>query len=407
MTMQKRRDIIALALAMGLLVAPAGHVAASNSTIYSFGTKQPLDGAVPKGSLTYVNGLMFGRTTIVTAGCGQTRDLPRALGGDGVIFHFNPTNVTATYTIDHVFTGNPDGENPRHDAMTPFNGQLFGTTLQGGTKNTAVIFSIAQNGSSYAVLTSLHKSAGDESHSCFVVVNNMGNNLLYGMTESGGDNDGGVIFSFDPSTSNYQPVYSFAKPTGHEPHGRLTLDPNGTTLYGMTRKGGSSGFGVVFSFDISTGNYQVLHDFMGGSNDGATTDHGYVVQSDNWLYGMTTYGGPSNNGVLLKLTTDGQTFCPLHLFPATGHDGKQPYGSLLLVGCQLYGTTAKGGDNDLGTVFVINTDGSGYSRLHSFGSTKHDGVKPIDNVIMVNGALYGMATEGGDSDQGTIFMVSP
>ncbi len=407
MTMKKTRDIIAFALAIGL-IAPAGHGAAfSNSTIYSFGTKQPLDGGVPKGSLTYVNGLMFGRTTTVTAGCGQTRDLPRALGGDGVIFHFNPTNVTATYTIDHVFTGNPDGENPRHDAMTPFNGQLFGTTLQGGTKNTGIIFSIAQNGSSYAVLTSLHKSAGDESHSCFVVVNNMGNNLLYGMTESGGDNDGGVIFSFDPSTSNYQPVYSFAKPTGHEPHGRLTLDPNGTTLYGMTRKGGSSGFGVVFSFDITTSNYQVLHDFMGGPTDGATTDHGYVVQSGNYLYGMTTYGGPSNNGVLFKLTTNGQTFCPLHFFPATGHDGKEPYGSLLLVGSQLYGTTAKGGDYNSGTVFVINTNGSGYARLHSFGSTKHDGAKPIDNVIMVNGALYGMATEGGDSDQGTIFMVSP
>jgi len=408
MTMKKTRDVVAFALAMGLLLAPAGHVAASsNSTIYSFGTKQPLDGAVPKGSLTYVNGLMFGRTTTVTPGCGQTRDLPRALGGDGVIFHFDPTNVTATYRIDHVFTGNPDGENPRHDAMTLFNGQLFGTTLQGGTKNTGIIFSIAQNGSSYAILTSLHKSTGDESHSCFVVVNNMGNNLLYGMTESGGDNDGGVIFSFDPSTLNYQPVYSFDKPTGHEPHGRLTLDPNGTTLYGMTRKGGSSGYGVVFSFDISTSNYQVLHDFLGGPTDGASTDHGYVVQSANCLYGMTTNGGPSNNGVIFKLTTNGQTFVPLHLFGATGHDGKQPYGSLLLVGNQLYGTTAKGGDNDLGTVFMINTDGSGYARLHSFGSTKHDGVKPIDNVILVNSALYGMTTEGGDSDQGTIFMVSP
>jgi uncharacterized repeat protein (TIGR03803 family) len=201
--------------------------------------------------------------------------------------------VTATYTIDHVFTGNPDGENPRHDAMTLLNGRLFGTTLQGGTKNTGIIFSVAQTSSSYAVLTSLHKSTGDESHSCFVVVNNMGNNLLYGMTESGGDNDGGVIFSFDPSTLNYQPAYSFAKPTGHEPHGRLTLDPNGTTLYGMTRKGGSSGYGVVFSFDITTSNYQVLHDFSGGPTDGATTDHGYVVQSGNCLYGMTTYGGPN------------------------------------------------------------------------------------------------------------------
>ena len=263
MTVKKTRDVVAFALGIGVLLVLVGHVSASsNSTIYSFGTTQPLDGAVPKGSLTYVNGLMFGRTTTITPGCGETRELPRALSVDGVIFHFDPTNVAATYTIDHVFTGNPDGENPRHDAMTPFNGQLFGTTLQGGTKNTGVIFSISQTGSSYAVLTSLHKSAGDESHSCFVVVNNRGNNLLYGMTESGGANDGGVIFSFDPSTSNYQPVYSFDKPTGHEPHGRLTLDPNGTTLYGMTRKGGSPSPSLTVSCSASISLPATIKSFM-------------------------------------------------------------------------------------------------------------------------------------------------
>ena len=123
------------------------------------------------------------------------------------------------------------------------------------------------------------------------MVNNKGNNLLYGMTSSGGDHDGGVIFSFDPTTSNYQNLYSFHESTGHEPHGRLTLDSNGTTLYGMTRKGGSEKFGVVFSIDTSGNNYMVLHNFTGGPNDGATSDHGYVVQVGNMLYGTTTNGG--------------------------------------------------------------------------------------------------------------------
>jgi uncharacterized repeat protein (TIGR03803 family) len=66
-----------------------------------------------------------------------------------------------------------------------------------------------------------------------------------------------------------------------QPHGRLTLDPTGTTLYGMTRNGGSLGYGIVFSVDTSGNNYQVLHDFTGdtmGTNDGGTSDHGYVVQ---------------------------------------------------------------------------------------------------------------------------------
>jgi uncharacterized repeat protein (TIGR03803 family) len=389
--------ILALLLATPLKSAYSG--SSYNSSIYSFGTTMPTDGAVPKGSLTYANGFLFGRTTTVTSTVHHQH-------ARGVIFHFNPSNVATTYRIDHMFMGHPDGENPRHDAMTPFNNLLYGTTLEGGTHNNGLIFSIDPTSFDYTPLTSLHNAIGDSPHSCFVVVNN----VLYGMTAAGGENDEGVIFSLDPSTSNYQLLYSFTCNAagvgmGGEPHGRLTLDPNGTTLYGMTRKGGHNGLGVVFSVDTSGNNYTILHDFTGGSCDGATSDHGYLVQVGNVLYGMTTNGGLSSNGVLFSIGTDGSNFQLLHRFGITRHDGENPYGSLFLDGNQLYGTTANGGSNGSGTVFVINTDGTGYARLHSFGSTHHEGTKPIDNVILVNGMLYGMTTEGGTFGQGTVFAV--
>jgi uncharacterized repeat protein (TIGR03803 family) len=416
------KHVVVFALALGVVVAtiPRGVGASSSSTIYSFGAAEPIDGAVPKGSLTSVNGLLFGRTTttIVTA-----RPPPMTIGSYGVIFHFDPNNVASTYSIDHVFAGGDldDGDNPRHDAMTPLNGLLYGTTLEGGTHNNGIIFSIGQDGTDYQVLLSLHNSIGDESHSCFVVGQN---GILYGMTASGGDNGEGVIFSFNPATptptptatptatpANFQTLFSFAcaSSTGKEPHGRLTLDPNLTTLYGMTRKGGDHDLGVVFKFDTSDNTYSELHDFAGGHDDGATSDHGYVVQSGDHLYGMTTDGGHHDDGVLFRIKTDGSSFDLLHKFGETHHDGKNPYGSLLLVGNKLYGTTANGGDNDLGTVFVINTDGNNYQRLYSFsGQTNNDdGSKPIDNVILVNGWLYGMTTEGGAKGQGTVFKVSP
>src|SRR4029453_14860773 len=296
-----------------------------------------------------------------------------------------------------------DGDNPRHDAMTPFNGLLYGTTLEGGTHNNGIIFSIGQDGTGYQVLFSLHNSIGDESHSCFVVANN----ILYGMTASGGANGEGVVFSFDPAAptptctatptpgsgdrvilsfnpaaptptptatptstpASFETLFSFAcaSSTGKEPHGRRPLDPNLTTLYGMTRKGGEHDLGVVFKFDTSDSTYSELHDFAGGHDDGATSDHGYVVQSGDHLYGMTTNGGHHDDGVLFRIKTDGSSFQLLHRFGETHHDGKNPYGSLLLVAPKLYGTTANGGDNDLGTVFVINTDGNNYQRLYSFG----------------------------------------
>ena len=423
MITRKVRYVVVFALALGIVMAaiPHGIAASSVSTIYSFGTTQPIDGGVPKGSLTYVNGWLFGRTTTTIATMPTPASTP--IGSYGVIFHFDPNNVASGYSIDHVFAGHDtdDGDNPRHDAMTPLNGLLYGTTLEGGTHNNGIIFSIGQDGTDYQVLLSLHNSIGDESHSCFVVGQN---GILYGMTASGGDEGEGVIFSFNPATptptptatptptpANFETLFSFAcaSSTGKEPHGRLTLDPNLTTLYGMTRKGGDHDLGVVFSIDTSGNNYQVLHDFAGGDSDGATSDHGYVVQSGHHLYGMTTNGGHHDDGVIFKLNIDDQSFQLLHRFGETHHDGKNPYGSLLLVGNKLYGTTANGGDNDLGTVFVINTDGNNYQRLYSFGGKTNngDGSKPIDNVILVNGWLYGMTTEGGAHNQGTIFKVSP
>jgi len=421
MITRKVRYVVVFALALGIVMAgiPHGIAASSVSTIYSFGTTQPIDGGVPKGSLTYVNGWLFGRTTTTIATMPTPASTP--IGSYGVIFHFDPDNVASSYSIDHVFAGHDtdDGDNPRHDAMTPFNNQLYGTTLDGGTHNNGIIFSIGQDGTGYQVLLSLHNSIGDESHSCFVVANN----ILYGMTASGGDNGEGVIFSFNPTPTptptasptstptNFQTLFSFAcaSSTGKEPHGRLTLDPDGTTLYGMTRKGGEHDYGVVFKIDTSGNNYMGLHDFAGGDSDGATSDHGYVVQSGDHLYGTTTNGGHHDDGVVFRIKTDGSSFELLHKFGETHHDGKNPYGSLLLVGNQLYGTTANGGDNDLGTVFVINTSGNNYQRLYSFGGQTNngDGSKPIDNVILVNGWLYGMTTEGGTNNQGTIFKVSP
>jgi len=85
-----------------------------------------------------------------------------------------PKRDRSSFSIDHMFLGHDadDGDNPRHDAMTPLNGLLYGTTLEGGTHNNGIIVSIGQDGTGYQVLLSLHNSIGDESHSCFVVANN-------------------------------------------------------------------------------------------------------------------------------------------------------------------------------------------------------------------------------------------
>ncbi len=97
MDTRKAKFVVAFGLVIGLAAAaiPRGVATSSSSTIYSFGTAEPIDGGVPKGSLTYVNGLLFGRTTTTIATMPTPASTP--VGSYGVIFHFDPNNVPSSY----------------------------------------------------------------------------------------------------------------------------------------------------------------------------------------------------------------------------------------------------------------------------------------------------------------------
>ncbi len=408
-------------LALQLILLTARFAAAASlpeTVIYSFGfgpnssvCRLAVDGAIPKGSLTLANGLLFGRTTITTA----------STPGDGIIFHIDPAGTG--YSIDHVFKGaTDDGNSPRHSAMTLDGTVLYGTTTIGGKNDNGTIFSINDDGTGYSgplinFQASNVNNKGDQPHSCFALDSSSG--LLFGMTSQGGTHGGvtgdGTIFSFDPQTSTHSRVFSFNGATrGSDPHGQPILDPNGTTLYGMTREGGKHNVGTIFSFDTASNKIKTLHHFncpnnatpnCVSTNNGATTDHGTLVQSGSTLYGMTTSGGKFGAGIVFSILTTGKQFKVLHNFGKTGtNEGQHPYGSLLLAGGTLYGTTRDGGSKGLGTVFQINPDGTGYARIYNFSGTP-DGANPIDNVIVVNNSLYGMTTVGGKCGFGAIFAI--
>ena len=78
---------------------------------------------------------------------------------------------------------------------------------------------------------------------------------------------------------------------------------------------------------------------------------------------------------------------------------------MLLNGTTLYGTTQTGGSKNNGTVFQINTDGTGYTRIYDFQNGT-DAKNPIDNVILLDNTLYGMTEKGGLCGDGAIFAIT-
>ncbi len=149
---------------------------------------------------------------------------------------------------------------------------------------------------------------------------------------------------------------------------------------------------------IQTSGYRILHHFTGGANDGASPILGTLTRSGATLYGMTSRGGENNIGTVFKVNADGSGFAVLHAFTSSNSDGSRPYGSLLLSGSTLYGMAASEDTQDSGTIFRIEMDGSGFRVLHTFAG--NEGKWPYDTLIQSGSQLYGMTTYGADPGDG-------
>jgi uncharacterized repeat protein (TIGR03803 family) len=229
---------------------------------------------------------------------------------------------------------------------------------------------------------------------------------MYGMTSRGGDANWGVVFSIATDGSGFTLLHEFANTSGNavSPYGSLILDDG--TLYGMTLSGGANSNGVVFSIGTDGSAFTLLHEFSYASSDGQNP-RGSLVLGGSTLYGMTRSGGASSSGVIFAIATNGTGYTNIHEFAGGAGDGADPSGSLLLDSGTLYGMTENGGDSDMGVVFKIATDGTNYTHLHEFVGGLDDGADPLGSLTLVDGTLWGMTEYGGFGSNGVIFSIDP
>ncbi len=264
-----------------------------------------------------------------------------------------------------------DGANPFYGLIADGNGNLFGTTPQGGTPAT-------------------------------------------------GQNNGGTVFEIMKTASGYAStavdLYSFSPSfpaLGYSPTSGLLADAGGN-LFGIAHQGGAFGFGAVFELKKTLTGYANAPITLASFNDsnGRQPGGNLVADASGNLFGTTEFGnGASDIGTVfeIKKTATGFASTPVTLATFTGPNGFQPSGGVSIdASGNLFGTTASGGASGFGTVFEIQNTATGYASapttLVSFNNT--NGANPSSSLIEdAQGNLFGTTVGGGTFLDGTVFEI--
>jgi uncharacterized repeat protein (TIGR03803 family) len=356
------------------------------------------DGAIPDTGLCLAaNGSLYGAT-----GSGGTSN-------QGTLFRIDQDG--SNYAVLRSFTGlGGDGAGYGGSLIQAGDGLLYGTTSQGGDQNLGTVFCLQLDGSGYRVLKSFAGSPEDGANPTLAGVVQGADGRLYGTTQAGGSNNMGTVFSLNPDGSAYEVLRSLtgAKGDGARPQTALVQGGDGM-FYGTTYAGGSANKGTLFRLQPDGSGYAVILQFNG--SDGANPSASLIFGTNGVLYGTTTRGGAGDNGAVFRINPDGSGYQGLKSYQALGEDGSDPVGSLTQGSDgEIYGTTFSGGNQgmgSLGTVFRLDPEGAGYTVLRNLLMTGGDGQNPYDALVeATDGCLYGTTQNGGDYDLGAVFKMN-
>ena len=252
--------------------------------IYSFCPKTPCTkGAYPGGVIPGRNGSLYG---ITYAGGNFSCDIT----GCGTVFKIGRKGFQ---TLVHAFRG-PDGQRPNPGLVLDASGNVYGTTAYGGAYGRGTVFKVTETGQE-SVEYSFDGGANGAYPDGGLYRDAEGN--LYGTTFQGGAYNYGAVFKIT-ALGQFMVLYSFpGGGSGANPYADLNLDQQGN-IFGTTYSGGSHNFGTIFKLDAS-GNETVLHNFGVEKDD--IHPSGLIIDASGNLYGTTYRGGAHNYGSVFEV----------------------------------------------------------------------------------------------------------
>jgi len=396
------------------LLASVSWAASKEKVIYSFSGSN--DGGDPATALIFdSSGNAYGTTVVGGA------------FGDGTVIQLKHKNGKWTETVLHSFAGGSDGKNPYGGVTLDKAGNLYGTTVSGGTGGACsgdgcgTVFKLARSGSNWKESIIYNFKGGNDGSGPGggVVFDKKGN--LYGTTPDGGADSDGTVYELSPAKSGRwkdKVIHSFTGGTDGSTGslGLLLLDRVGN-LYGVTELGGANGAGTVFKMSRGSNGKWTLHTLYAfkGQPDAGFPYGGLIANKAGDLYGTTYYGGQNGVGAVFELkpaSGGSYTESVLYSFQTT-NDGNSPTSTLIFdASGDLYGTTSAGGDPgcNCGVVFKL-TPGSGGNWKETISYNfkgDPDGAYAYYGLTRDHaGNWYGATVQGGSQNQGAMFELIP
>ena len=321
------------------------------------------DGAGPASRVIEgPDGLLYGSTSAGGGGpciqsngdrgCGTVYSLrPPARAPSTVIFDWSPS-------ILYRFSGT-DGQYPQGDLTFDQAGNIYGTTVNGGSAGWGLIYSLTPSNGGWT------------------------QNILY---QAQGNGDGEYAWS------------------------GVVFDQSGN-LYGVFAQNGPYGFGALYKLTPSGSGWaeSTIHGFTYHGDDGGFPQGGLLLDASGNLYGTTVHS-LTGGGTVFEMVASGDSWSYDFLYGLNGGIGFGPYDKLLMdASGNLYGTTFADGQHGFGSVFKLTRSEGGwsYTSLHDFTGGS-DGASPTCRLAFdSSGNLYGTASGGGAHGKGVVFQIAP